>query len=212
MLLRRAVTAAGLAVALIGAGAGTAFAANDDGLLGGLTGTVEETGNNVQSPAQPGGGNGDDVMDTIDEATGGATKDVREAAEDVTGGAGGAPGGNVRVPTQNGGDDALVDAEGACADLASESGPPCESDTLGSETVNACVEDDGGAVSDLAGGNDGVAETVGLNCTRTTGGAMPAPGGSVGGGSPSGGFMPAPEDGATAAPARAVAQQPTFAG
>lgn len=230
MLFRRAVTAAGLAVALVGAGAGTALA-DGDGVLGGLTDTVEETTDGARIPAQQdvgnvtdtvgeatggSGGTGGSAMETIDEATGGTAEDIQNtvegAASNITG--------NARVPAQNGGlagDDPAVELGGACADVASEGQPPCESDTFGSEALNACVEDNGGVVSEVAGGEDGLAEATGTRCTQTGGGPMPAPGGpggNGGGGGPGGGggFMPAPEDITRAAPARSVAEQPTFVG
>lgn len=222
MLLRRAVTAAGLAVALVGAGAGTALAA-DGSLLDQVTGTADQA-----APSQVQGMVEDSTPEQVQDLTKqvqpeGVRAPVQEGGNPVTDAVEGVTGesnsvGNVRVPVQNGGEDPLLgeSGEGLCADVASESDPPpCESDTLGSETLNACVGDSEGSVSQIGTSNGGLTETLGLQC-RQQGGGGPGPGGGGGdpggGGGPSGGFMPAPEDMGKAAPARAIEAQPTFTG
>lgn len=168
MLLRRAVVAAGLAVAVASVGAGTAFA--------GTSG--EPAGAGVLASA----------------------------------------------PLQQQDESALLDEQGLCADgsVQGDAGA-CESETLNNGYVNACVQREGGLVSDIAGGEGGVAEQAGLACADMSGDTEPVPPpegepGDDGGGSDS------DEDGngptATpplnraepAEPAEAIEAEPTFTG
>lgn len=61
--------------------------------------------------------------------------------------------------------DPLVDQQGACADGSPAGDAGCESETLGNGYLNACVREDAGLVSDIAGGEGGVAQQAGLGCS-----------------------------------------------
>ncbi len=136
---------------------------------------------------------------------------------------GGDNGDTVQVPTQEGdglgGEDALIgdSDEFICVDVASESDPPpCESDLLGNELLNACLGGNEGETSliGMSGESEGLG-SLGLECQQAEGAPMPPPGEDGGpgeGGGPGGDFMPSPEDMARAAPAGAVEAEPTFAG
>lgn len=167
MLLRRAVVAAGLAVAVASIGAGTAFA--------GTSG--ESAGAGVLASA----------------------------------------------PLQQQDESALLEEQGLCADGSVEGDAgACESENLNNGYVNACVRGEGGLVSDIAGGEGGVAQQAGLACADVSGDTEPVPppegGGDNGGGSDS----DEDGDGPTATPplnraepaepADAIEAEPTFTG
>lgn len=172
MLLRRAVTAAGMAVALAGAGAGPALAGTGGG-----------------EPAEAG------VL--------------------------------ASAPLQQ--QDALVDQQGLCADGSPAGDAGCESESLGNGYLNACVREDAGLVSDIAGGEGGVAQQAGLSCDEASDDdPEPAPppedggDGDEGDDGDNGGGDNGDGDGTTATPplnraelaepAEAIEAEPTFTG
>lgn len=169
MLLRRAVVAVGLSLALVGAGAGTAAAGTDGTPGGGLLGTVEKTVSSLT------GG------DTSNKQSGNpqsAHKDAGTAGQRSQGGrsqpSGDGQGSLPRLPEPGKGP--LIDQQGLCVDGSLQgNADACESDTLDNGSLNACVKDNGGLVSQVAGGEGGLAHQAGLNCPAGTK-RMPPPG------------------------------------
>lgn len=232
MLIRRAAVTAGLTLGLVAAGVGPVAADDGGSLLGDPAGTVTDTVEGVEDTMSHETG---PVQNMAEEQVGDLVTNPVQTQSTEEGSGPADPVDDVGAVTQQAPaavptprslpvqGDALVNTQGACADVASESDPPpCESETLGSQTLNACVEDDGGLVSTVAGGGGGLAESVGLSCTAR-GVVMPPPGGAgggvvggVGGGAIGGGggvLMPPPMAGVpTANGAEAVTAAPKFAG
>lgn len=174
MLLGRAVVAVGLSLALVGAGAGTAAAGTDGKPGGGLLDTVEKTvssltGNDRSTGDQQSGNRRQAHRDA--DTSGGGGQQTRSQSS------GGDQGNLPSVSSLPGpGKGPLIDEQGLCVDGSLQgNADSCESETLGGGSLNACVRDEGGLVSQVAGGQGGLAHEAGLNCPAGTK-RMPPPG------------------------------------